>query len=579
MKIAHLPIAQRLTLAFAAVIAVFLLVAGAALYSASTLAHAENQNIHTYKMLSIGDALTEDMVNMETGARGYLLAGEDRYLAPWKEGQQGFDKDWKEAKELTHNPGQEKRLDEIMGRHQAFTAAEESLIQLRREVVAGRRTMTDLVAAFGEGRGKVAMDAFRALKVDFEKVEADLLVTRVAEADALRELNRGVIVGGSLLALVLATLLGMWIARSITGPIKQAVLVAQAVAGGDLSLPIDVGSEDEAGQLLAALKEMQQSLATVVANVRQGAQSVSSASGEIAQGTQDLSSRTEQQASALEQTAASMEQLSATVKQNADSARQANQLAVSASAIAAQGGAVVAQVVGTMKGINDASRKIADIIGVIDGIAFQTNILALNAAVEAARAGEQGRGFAVVATEVRSLAGRSAQAAKEIKALIDTSVERVEQGTALVDEAGVTMAEVVGSIRRVTDLMGEISAASNEQSQGVSQVGEAVIQMDQVTQQNAALVEEMAAAAGSLESQAQELVMTVSMFKLDPSQDAAMLRPTSIQPISRAPISSTAPRKLASSIKPQPIPHSKAASIAGPATVGALMAGAAWKSF
>ena len=579
MKIANLPIAQRLTLAFAAVIAVFLLVAVAALYSASRLAQAESLNIHTYKMLSIGDALTEDMVNMETGARGYLLGGEERFLAPWTEGQQSFDKDWKEAKELTHNPLQQNRLDEMMVRHQAFKAVEESLIQMRKEVIAGRSSMTDVAAAFGEGRGKAAMDAFRALKVDFEKVEADLLVTRMAEADALRELNRGAILGGSLLALILATLLGKGITHSIIVPIRQAVLVAQAAAGGDLSLPIEIRGNDETGQLLGALKDMQAGLATVVANVRQGAQSVSSASGEIAQGTQDLSSRTEQQASALEQTAASMEQLSATVKQNADSARQANQLAVSASSIAVQGGEVVAQVVDTMKGINDASRKIADIIGVIDGIAFQTNILALNAAVEAARAGEQGRGFAVVATEVRSLAGRSAQAAKEIKGLIDTSVERVEQGTALVDQAGVTMSEVVSSIRRVADLMGEISAASSEQSQGVSQVGEAVVQMDQVTQQNAALVEEMAAAASSLDSQAQELVKSVSVFTLDPSQGSAEIRPASIQPISRAPISSAAPRKLAGSIKPKPVSHSTAAPIAGPAKVGAKAAGDAWESF
>jgi methyl-accepting chemotaxis protein len=238
------------------------------------------------------------------------------------------------------------------------------------------------------------------------------------------------------------------------------------------------------------------------------------ASAEIAQGNNDLSRRTEEQASALEETAASMEQLSATVKQNADNAKQANQLAMGASTVAVKGGEVVSQVVTTMKGINDSSKKIADIISVIDGIAFQTNILALNAAVEAARAGEQGRGFAVVASEVRSLAGRSADAAKEIKGLITASVERVEQGTALVDEAGATMTEVVTSIRRVTDIMGEISAASSEQSAGVAQVGEAITLMDQATQQNAALVEESAAAAESLKQQAQQLVQAVQVFEL-----------------------------------------------------------------
>ncbi len=304
------------------------------------------------------------------------------------------------------------------------------------------------------------------------------------------------------------------ISRSIARGIGTAINVTNAMAEGDLTVSIQAQGNDEVAGLLRAMASMQASLSKVVSSVRQGSEGVSTASAEIAQGNQDLSARTESQASALEQTAASMEQLSATVKQNADRARQANGLAASASAVAVQGGEVVAQVVDTMKGINDASRKIADIISVIDGIAFQTNILALNAAVEAARAGEQGRGFAVVASEVRLLAGRSAEAAKEIKSLINASVERVGQGSTLVDQAGHTMTEVVSSIRRVTDLMGEISAASSEQAAGVSQVGDAVMQMDQVTQQNAALVEEMAAAASSLNSQAQDLVHVVAVFKL-----------------------------------------------------------------
>jgi methyl-accepting chemotaxis protein len=313
--------------------------------------------------------------------------------------------------------------------------------------------------------------------------------------------------------------------RSITGPVAEAVAVAKAVADGDLGMTVPVRGSNEFGQLMQALSLMREHLSSVVTQVRQGSESVATASAEIAQGNNDLSSRTEQQASALEETAASMEELSSTVKQNADSARQANQLAMSASSVAVQGGVVVNQVVDTMKGINEASRKIADIISVIDGIAFQTNILALNAAVEAARAGEQGRGFAVVASEVRSLAGRSAEAAKEIKSLIGASVERVAHGTALVDQAGSTMTEVVDSIKRVTDIMGEISAASNEQRLGVSQIGEAVTQMDQATQQNAALVEEMAAAASSLKGQAQDLVQVVSVFKLDANHVAARAAP------------------------------------------------------
>ena len=303
-------------------------------------------------------------------------------------------------------------------------------------------------------------------------------------------------------------------ARSIRQPLGQAMDLAHAVAQGDLSGADIAHGSDEVGRLTAALLQMRRQLTQVVARVRHGAEGVATASAEIAQGNQDLSARTESQASALEETAAAMEQMTATVRQNADSAAQASQLAASASQVAQQGGDVVARVVQTMQGIDTSSKKIADIIGVIDSIAFQTNILALNAAVEAARAGEQGRGFAVVAGEVRQLAQRSAQSASEIKALIAESAQNVAQGNALVERAGHTMQEVVAAVRRVTDIMGEISAASREQSQGVAQVGEAITQMDQTTQQNAALVEQMAAAASSLHGQAQELVQGVAVFHL-----------------------------------------------------------------
>ena len=354
---------------------------------------------------------------------------------------------------------------------------------------------------------RIGIEALMKLQMDIAKETFDAAVARYATI-------RIVAITSIMAGVLFAFLFGMVLVRGISRSLTQAVDASNAVAQGDLAHTIHVDGKDEVAQLLISLSAMKDSLANVVGKVREGSEGVATASAQIAQGNNDLSQRTEEQASALEETAASMEQLGSTVKQNADNARQANQLALSASTVAVKGGEVVAQVVETMKGINDSSKKIADIISVIDGIAFQTNILALNAAVEAARAGEQGRGFAVVASEVRSLAGRSADAAKEIKSLIGASVERVEQGTALVDQAGVTMTEVVSSIKRVTDLMGEISAASNEQSQGVSQVGEAVVQMDQVTQQNAALVEEMAAAASSLKSQAQELVQTVAVFKL-----------------------------------------------------------------
>ncbi|MDB6001004.1 MAG: methyl-accepting chemotaxis protein [Rhizobacter sp.] len=315
-------------------------------------------------------------------------------------------------------------------------------------------------------------------------------------------------------AIVAGCLVGYWIVRSITVPLAEALAVAQDVAAGNLTHQFNAKGRDETALLLQALKGMQASLVGIVRDVRHNAESVATASSEIAQGNSDLSGRTEEQASALEETAASMEELGATVKQNADNARQANQMALSASLVAVRGGDVVREVVSTMQGINDSSSRIADIISVIDGIAFQTNILALNAAVEAARAGEQGRGFAVVAAEVRSLAQRSAAAAQEIKGLIGTSVQRVERGTALVGQAGVTMDEIVASIKRVTDIIGEISTASSEQSSGVSQVAEAVGQMDRATQQNAALVEESAAAAESLRAQAMQLVGAVSVFKL-----------------------------------------------------------------
>ncbi|MBK3816561.1 methyl-accepting chemotaxis protein, partial [Paraburkholderia aspalathi] len=311
--------------------------------------------------------------------------------------------------------------------------------------------------------------------------------------------------------------IGMWLTRSLTRQLGTepaiAADLAKSVAEGDLSVNIDLRPGDTTS-LMASLKNMRDSLLRVVSDVRQNADGVATASAQIAQGNLDLSSRTEEQASALEETAASMEQLTATVKQNAENAQVANELSLSASTIALKGGEVVDEVVETMTGINDSSKKIAEIISVIDGIAFQTNILALNAAVEAARAGDQGRGFAVVAGEVRNLAQRSAAAAKEIKTLISTSVERVNQGTALVNQAGTTMSEIVSAIKRVTEIVGEISVASNEQSVGVGQVGEAVSQMDQVTQQNAALVEESAAAAESLKSQAQQLVHAVAVFKL-----------------------------------------------------------------
>jgi methyl-accepting chemotaxis protein len=368
----------------------------------------------------------------------------------------------------------------------------------------------------------MADNQFAAGLVVYEEAVAKLAAHQREKIDGLSKgiladhsEGQATLLGLSAIALLLGALFAWRLTLGIVRPLGHAVTVAETVAAGDLSAQIVVESRDEAGQLMHALREMNASLAKVVGEVRMGTELIATASGQIASGNQDLSSRTEEQASSLEETAASMEELTSTVKQNADNARQANQLAVSASEVAVKGGSVVSQVVNTMGSINASSKKIVDIIGVIDGIAFQTNILALNAAVEAARAGEQGRGFAVVASEVRSLAQRSAAAAKEIKTLIGDSVEKVEEGSKQVAEAGRTMDEIVGSVRRVTDIMGEITAASQEQTSGIEQINQAISQMDQVTQQNAALVEEASAAAQSLQEQAGSLVQAVSIFKLD----------------------------------------------------------------
>ncbi len=338
--------------------------------------------------------------------------------------------------------------------------------------------------------------------------------TSAAEAAANSTAGRYALFAASAVGLLLGFFLARRITRSITQPLRDAHRIAEALAEGDLTQNVAVRTGDELGQLLAALDHTMTQLKGILGRVRQSTDTIATASGEIAAGNADLSQRTEEQASSLEETASSMEELSSTVKQNAENAKQANRLAIGASSVAVRGGEVVGEVVGTMSSINESSKKIVDIIGVIDGIAFQTNILALNAAVEAARAGEQGRGFAVVASEVRNLAQRSAAAAKEIKALIGDSVDKVAAGTKLVDAAGKTMDEIVAAVKRVTAIMAEITAASQEQSAGIEQINQAVTQMDEVTQQNAALVEEAAAAAENLDEQAQQLTQAVSVFKL-----------------------------------------------------------------
>ncbi|WP_395455237.1 methyl-accepting chemotaxis protein [Acidovorax delafieldii] len=526
MKISDLRIGVKLAAGFLAVVLLTALLGAIALVQMSRI-HANAEEIATNLLPSVTQTgelrvLLNRMRRAEAGMVTARSAAEVKAFAE-QVAQRHKDLTRVEAiyEPLIDMPKEREVFNAYKARKAAYVALQDKLADIAKGVdFSTAETMeltADALSMLYAGESESAFVATAETLGELQKINADAALKANEEAMTVFNAARIWVLGTLALCMALAAVLGVAITRAVTRPAHHAVLAARAIADGDLATEVPPGGKDEMGQLLNALGDMRANLARVVSGVRSNAEGVASASAQIASGNNDLSARTEQQASALEETAASMEELGSTVRQNADNARAANQLAVSASTVAVQGGDVVAEVVETMKGINASSNKIADIISVIDGIAFQTNILALNAAVEAARAGEQGRGFAVVAGEVRNLAGRSAEAAKEIKALITASVERVEQGTALVDKAGATMTEVVSAIRRVTDIMGEISAASSEQSAGVGQVGEAVTQMDQATQQNAALVEEMAAAASALNAQAGELVNAVAVFKLDAS--------------------------------------------------------------
>jgi methyl-accepting chemotaxis protein len=476
-----------------------------------TLEELTRDRMVTVKLLT---SIKVNMLDTSRYLRDYVIADDAARKADFK-------------KKLDDNGKETNGFLERLDKSIADPSDREALERIKKAREVYRTNRVAALKAADEGNKEMAFSLllgeltiqqgvmFKALE-DMATAQETLMHDAAAKAGSSASLATTLMSGGVLTLVVL----GLWTAysviRALVGPMEHALDIASKISEGDLTQRVDIQRQDEVGKVLSAMARMQDSLIRVVGKVRSGSESVSSASAEIASGNQDLSSRTESQASSLEQTAASMEELGSTVRQNADSCAQANQLAQNASGVAIQGGEMVGKVVETMKDIHHSSQRIADIIGVIDGIAFQTNILALNAAVEAARAGEQGRGFAVVASEVRALAGRSAAAAKEIKDLITTSVAKVEQGSTQVDQAGQIMQDVVNSIRRVTDIVAEVSAASAEQSAGVNQVGEAIGILDQTTQQNAALVEEMAAAAASLRAQAKDLVETVGVFKLNP---------------------------------------------------------------
>jgi len=527
MAIANMKVGTRLSLGFGLVLALLLSVALLGVYNMSTI-HAKLDNIVSLNVAR-GDLVQEMSESVHIVARVtrtvVLLsdpAAMQSELAKLQAARTNYNK---AAETLGRLPATAKGMA-IRGR---IAAAGQEARPLTDKVVAMAQANQDagatevLMKQAGPAtqRWQDVMDEYAALQK--ENNQAD-----TAEATAAYESARVLMLALSGLAIAVGAVAAVVIARTLLrqlgGEPDYAAGIASRIAAGDLTVSVDTRSGDQ-HSMLHAMKMMRDALAAIVSEVRSGTETIASASSQIASGNQDLSARTEQQASSLEETASSMEELTSAVRQNNDNARQANQLAQSASAVAQQGGAVVSQVVDTMGAINDSSRKIVDIIAVIDGIAFQTNILALNAAVEAARAGEQGRGFAVVATEVRNLAQRSASAAREIKDLIGNSVEKVEIGSKLVEQAGQTMSEVVASVRRVTDIMADISSAGDEQSAGIEQINQAVSEMDTVTQQNAALVEEAAAAAEAMQQQAANLERVVSIFQVDAQPHAALVRP------------------------------------------------------
>lgn len=512
----NLPIKKKFFLAFGIVVVLLLVLCTTFYNNFTSIVKSNDWNIHSWRVIDKSRALTQSLVNMETGLRGYAINGKEEMLDPWKSGKDEFLKLLQDAKSLTaDNPVQQERLNKLLTQEQAWQdkfVAE--LLANRRALNAGAMTQVDFNAAFEANTGKTQMDQMRGTINEIVNSEKNLLIERQHSVESVETQTRLTLFIGALLGLAIASALGYVLARSITLPLEAAVKAAKAIAAGDLSTTLVAHSKDETGVLIATFTAMQEQLKRVVSDIQAAASSIDSASKEVALGNTDLSARTEQQAASLEETSASMEELTATVRQNASNAQNASSLASEASQVAQQGGEVVDKVVVTMAAIFDSSKSVVDIIGTIESIAFQTNILALNAAVEAARAGEQGRGFAVVASEVRALAQRSATAAKEIKSLIEASNHRISEGTDLVAQAGKTMNGIVTAISDVSNIMSEIYTATGEQVNGIEHVGIAITQMDEVTQQNAALVEQAAAAAASLEDQAAQLSRTTSIFKV-----------------------------------------------------------------
>jgi methyl-accepting chemotaxis protein len=549
MHIKNLKIGTRLALAFALVLSltVLMTIVGVTRLQALSQATTDMEESTIKERLAASWSAGVNANSVRTFARARTTSAEDeaKFKQEMDAQSASLSKLQKDLEDKVKSVEGKQRLAMAAEKRKEYVAARDSVFQLKHSMKPGEEAT--LAKIIDDKLVPAVNDYSKAVSNVLERQKDQFKNSKLA-ADEVFASGRTLLLTFGGIAVALGVVLAWLLSRSITHPLGYAVKVAQTVASGDLSTRIDVHSKDETGQLLQALQNMNAQLLDIVGRVKTGTETIATASSEIAAGNLDLSSRTEQQASSLEETASSMEELTSTVKQNADNARQANQLANQASDVARKGGEVVSQVVVTMTAINDSSRKIVDIISVIDGIAFQTNILALNAAVEAARAGEQGRGFAVVASEVRNLAQRSAAAAKEIKLMIGDSVEKVDSGAKLVNEAGTTMDKIVDSIKRVTDIMGEISVASQEQTAGIEQINQAIAEMDNVTQQNAALVEEAAATAGALQEQAASLSEVVKVFNTGDEQFPATIAAESFR--------RTASQMHGLSLRPPIIPES-----------------------